>query len=263
MAQPEMFCQELNSHCPETVLFLHGGNVAGWMWEPQHEAVRDYHCLVPDFPGYGGSRNMRWESLAATADLLADLIRSRARGGRAHIVGLSFGAVVGLLLAGRHADLVSSGFLTGPPLTAPGSVTGLLARLQLRAWDQPWFWKTTGRGYGLTGEGLEVFVETALGVSKDNRDRIFAEVFGTFPVEVLRSITAPLLLVTGGKDARLIKDSAAIAAREIPGIRTAMAPGMHHQWNIEDIGLFNRSLTAWLTGAQLHPGLASAVVNPA
>ncbi|EMY32401.1 alpha/beta hydrolase fold protein [Arthrobacter crystallopoietes BAB-32] len=261
MAQRDLACQELNRSGAETVLFLHGGNVAGWMWEPQHDAVRHFHCLIPDLPGYGGSSGVAWESMGATADLLADFIRTNARGGRAHIVGLSLGAVVGLHLAGRHPSLVTSGFLTGAPLTTPGPATALLSWFQMRAWDQPWFWKTAGRGYGLSGPDLDVFVQTALGISKENRERIFGEVYGTFPVEVLRRVSSPVLYVTGSKDMKLVKDSAGIAAREVPDIRTATAPGMHHQWNIEDIGLFNRALEAWLTGRTVHPDLAPGVVS--
>ena len=34
-----------------SIVFLHGGGVAGWMWRKQIEALKSaYHCLAPDLP---------------------------------------------------------------------------------------------------------------------------------------------------------------------------------------------------------------------
>jgi pimeloyl-ACP methyl ester carboxylesterase len=41
-----------------TIVFLHGGGAAGWMWKKQVEALSNrYHCLVPDLPEQGQSVN--------------------------------------------------------------------------------------------------------------------------------------------------------------------------------------------------------------
>ena len=34
----------------ETILWLHGGNVAGWMWGEQIPAFTDYRSITPTFP---------------------------------------------------------------------------------------------------------------------------------------------------------------------------------------------------------------------
>lgn len=70
-----------------SVVFLHGGNVAGWMWQEQAAALPDRHGLIPDLPGFGASGDQPWTSLAETADELADLIRERAAQARAHVSG--------------------------------------------------------------------------------------------------------------------------------------------------------------------------------
>ena len=254
-AAVEMHYRESNQDSAETVVFLHGGNVAGWMWEPQLAALADYHCLVPDLPGFGRSRDMEWRSMANAAGQVAELIRTKAHGGKAHLVGLSLGAVLGCHVAGEHPDTVRSAFLSGGPLIPPGPGIRLLMGIQLRLWDYGWFWSATGRGYGLAGEDLAVFVDTALGISKDNRGRILAEASCPFPAEILGKISAPTLYVAGEKDLKLLRDSLAVAAHHVPDARTALVPGMHHQWNIEDIGLFNRSLGAWLEGMNLSAEL--------
>lgn len=68
----------------ETVVLLHGGNLSGWMWAPQREALADRHLLVPDLPGYGGSRDLGLVSTTDAADRVAELMpASTSRGARA------------------------------------------------------------------------------------------------------------------------------------------------------------------------------------
>lgn len=52
-------------------------------------------------------------TLPSFADALAPLIRAHAKGGRAHVVGLSMGGFVALELARRHPDLCRSVWVTG------------------------------------------------------------------------------------------------------------------------------------------------------
>ncbi len=47
----------------ETIVFLHGGNVASWMWGQQVPAFPDYRVLVPDLPGFGASNHLVWRSI--------------------------------------------------------------------------------------------------------------------------------------------------------------------------------------------------------
>lgn len=72
------------------------------MWTQQVDDLAEYHCLVPDLPGFGHSADDNWLSLADTADRVADVIRAQTPDGRAHDVGLSLGGLVGLHLAVRH-----------------------------------------------------------------------------------------------------------------------------------------------------------------
>ena len=67
----------------------------------------------------------------------------------------------------------------------------------------------------------------------------------------------PVLAVAGGSDSPAISvDSLAVLAR-IDGVKTATAPGMHHQWNIEDVELFNATMRAWIDRSTLADGLVN------
>ena len=241
-----------------TLVFLHGGNVAGWMWGQQVPAFADHHVLVPDYPGFGASNDEPWVSIAATADAVAELIATT--GGPAHVVGLSLGSSVALELAARHPEQVSSLFLASAQVAPPLRRDMIAARVLLAFWNQRGFWTTLARSYGLTGEDAELFVSTGLGIRRETAVTIYNEISRGVPAAVLSAITVPTLVVAGEKDSSAITDASLEAVRRgIPGVMTAIAPGMHHQWNIENVELFNSSLRGWLERREVAEGLGASI----
>src|SRR5215217_7226432 len=90
-----------------TIVFLHGGGIGGWMWRKQVAAFEaDYHCLVPTLPEQGQSSTGGEFSLASATQQVAELIHKHAHDGRAHLVGLSLGAQVGVALFAVAARLL-------------------------------------------------------------------------------------------------------------------------------------------------------------
>jgi pimeloyl-ACP methyl ester carboxylesterase len=255
---------EFNRDAGDTIVFLHGGNVAGWMWGEQIPAFDDHHLLVPDLPGFGASNDEPWVSMADAADRVADLIQTRANGGTAHVVGLSLGAGVGLHLVLRHPNLVRSLLLSSASVTPPSRVTKFSGHLMMAAWNRRWFWHALARGYGLPADSVELFVETGLGIRRETAVAIFDETVRGFEPSVLQNLgrqntgaTVPVLAVAGGSDSKAISvDSLAVLAR-IDGVTTATAPGMHHQWNIENVDLFNATVRAWIDRSTLADGLVN------
>ncbi len=242
----------------DTLVFLHGGNVAGWMWGEQVPAFADHHILVPDLPGFGVSNDEPWPGIAGAADRVAELVASRAHNASAHIIGLSLGSSVAIELALRHPDAVSSLFLASPTVTPPAKVQLLLGRVMLAQWERPAFWKALARGYGLPADSMQLFIETGLGIAKSTAVAIFDEVSAGIPAARLAQLTAPALAVAGGKDAPSVRRDS-LAALAAAGVTAAIAPGLHHQWNIENVDLFNASLRAWLDGREVARGLGGSI----
>ncbi|MDJ0336108.1 alpha/beta fold hydrolase [Salinibacterium sp. G-O1] len=238
----------------ETLVFLHGGNVAGWMWGQQVPAFADYRVLVPDLPGFGASNHLPWRSLEATADDLANQIPDGA-----HVVGLSLGSSVALHLAARHPHKVASLFLASAQVTKPAGRHVVLGRLMMLFWNQRGFWTSTARSYGLTGDDADLFVETGLGIRRETARSILDEVARGIPSAVLEGVTVPTIAVAGGADSAAIAvGSLRRLSAGIPGSVVATAPGLHHQWNIENVDLFNESLRHWLETRRAAAGLSAA-----
>lgn len=243
----------------ECILWLHGGNVAGWMWGPQVPSFSDFTNLVPDFPGFGQSAGNPWESITATADECASLLGESP----AHVVGLSLGASVGIALAARHPHLVSSLVVSSTQVVPPRRRDRVAARLMLTAWDRRWFWTGTAASYGLRDEDAELFVETGLGIERSTAEAVVREVSAGIPTSILAEVRAPTLAVAGEKDSVTItRDSLELASRVIPDVTTAIAPGMHHQWNVEAPELFTDAVRHWITSRNLASGLRATMEPP-
>ena len=67
-----LYMQETGPATAPTLLFLHGGGGAGWMWQAQLEHFADYHSLLPDLPEHGQIGQMQPFGIQYSAASLAD-----------------------------------------------------------------------------------------------------------------------------------------------------------------------------------------------
>lgn len=251
--------REFGTTSEQTIVFLHGGNVAGWMWGEQAPAFGDYHLLIPDLPGFGDSNADSWVSISDAADEVAAMITDHAHDGVAHVVGLSLGAGVGLRLAQRHPETVKSLLVSSASVTRPTRSTVLLGRAMLRAWNRPWFWRAQAKGYHLPADSVQLFIDTGLGIRRETAVSIFRETCAGFAPDELAGITPPVMAVAGDRDAAAIAThSLGAIAKALPSAHVAVAPGMHHQWNIENVELFNATVREWIERRGVAPGLRDA-----
>ena len=258
MNQQNLHLTEHHPDADESILFLHGGNVAGWSWTEEAEALPDHHSLVPDLPGFGGSARHPWIDLSTTADELADLVRERAHGGTAHVVGLSLGGVVGTALAARHPDLVRSVFVTGAILRGVRGFERWAGLAQIPLWSSPGYWRTMARAFRLPPDATDIFVTTGLGIDRDSIRRMTPQLYDGVPagdLDGLRRLTAPMLAMAGEKESRTIRGAMDEVTSRVPHAAARLAPGMHHVWNVEDPDLFHATLTHWLTTGESSPAL--------
>ena len=108
-----LFVRESGPVSAPTIVFLHGGGVSGWSWQPQIEAFPDYHLLVPDLPEHGRSLAEAPFTIPDAAERVANLIRDRGHGGRAHVIGLSLGAQIAIQLLAAAPEIVDHALLSG------------------------------------------------------------------------------------------------------------------------------------------------------
>ncbi|MDO9591558.1 MAG: alpha/beta hydrolase, partial [Microcella sp.] len=231
----------------DSILFLHGGNVASPMWQLQREGLPEFHQLVPDMPGFGKSVDLGWTGLDDTVERLAGLIRTRAHGGTAHVVAISLGASVGLMLTARHPDLVRSALLSGTPIRGLGPVMRTTARVQL------WLWKAVAAvtSIGRTGheppEAVTRLIEKGLGLEPSGATAVVNLVNGGLGrrVHEITGSPVPILGVAGSRESRVVTRALADFARADRAI-LRVAPGSHHLWIYQAPGLFTDAIRTWV-----------------
>ncbi len=246
-----IYVEETGSPSAPAIVFVHGGGPCGRMWRAHLDGLAEtFHCLAPDLPGFGRSNRLPSISLVEAADLVAELIATRAPTGRAHVVGLSYGASVVLALLARHPERIDraivdgGGVLTGwldpvvvlgaelvSPIAGTRGVTALLEKAGLR-----------GLGAALRG------------ASPAAMRRAFREGY-TAPISrSLLEAPCPTLLVGGEKEPTVRASNAGLAAL-MPGAVACFVPGLGHAWFGWRLDLHVRMVEAWLCGRDLPGGL--------
>lgn len=262
-----MHIQEFGKANNETILFLHGGDVAGWMWTQQIEAFQDrYHLLVPDLPGFGQSNQIPWQSFTDTAQQLAELIRERAHNGRSHVIGMSMGGHLTLHLLSVAPELVDKVVLSG---TAKRPYTpGLqrMARILIPLMRYKLYWQLQARARQYPAEAAKEYIETGVSIDQDSLKRMMKEVMHSNGPTGLENFTNAVLISAAELDQSLIHDSQNDLLGIFPNAQAVIAPKVHHGWSGENPELFSKMMEAWLTEGPLPEelipvknGMATAV----
>ena len=237
-----------------TLVLLHGGGVAGWMWEQHVAALQaDYHCLVPDLPEHGQSQDAGPFAINDAARQLAELIHTRAHGGRAHLAGLSLGAQVGVALLGLSPGLVDRAVFSGVlARRLPGAaLLGPSLRLYAPFKNHPALIRANMRSLAVPAAYYEQFAADTRRASAASLTRLLTANQGfEIPLGLTRRQN-PTLVLVGEKEPGLMKRSARALAASLLGGRALMVKGAVHNWPLVSPGLFVTLVQAWLTGSPL------------
>lgn len=257
IANVALFVREFGPPDAPAVVFLHGGLLSGWTWEPVVQRMPQYRCLVPDLPQYGKSFHQGPFGIPKAAAAVADTIRDRVQGGRAHLVGFSLGSQVGLQMLATEPALIdravlSSTFVnTTPAVQLTRRVAGVLART---AWFR---WAVIDRFWDerQVAENDDYHDDARLNAGSQRAH--IAEASAGFAVPGgLENCSVPTLFVTGDGELRLLRQLAARLADSMPHAIDRVATGMSHDWPVRNPDLFCRTVTAWLGQGPLPTEIA-------
>ena len=268
-----LYVEETGPASAPTIIFLHGGGGAGWMWQPQVEQLDEYHCLVPDLPEQGRSVNEKPFRIQDSASQISELIRTRAHHGKAHVVGLSEGAQVAVALLASAPELVDHAVLSsalvrplpGGKMMTPGLI-GLTYRLSVTPFKNTEWWIRLNMKYaaGVPDKYYPQFSRSFKELSESGFTNLMIENQRFRLPQGLEQVKAPTLIVVGKKEYPAMHQSARDLAAVIPAAQAyqvvhdgKMSLAEEHNWNMTAPELFTQTVRAWLSGQvlpkQLHP----------
>ena len=243
-----------------TIVFLHGGGVGGWMWKPQIAQLKEeYHLLVPDLPEHGQSIDVKPMTLQNAAAQVAQLIRTRAHSGRAHVVGLSLGAQTTIELLSQTSEVVDRAIASGPlmrPLPGIGT-TNLMAKMYWPFRNATWFVKWNMKGLGVPDEYFEDFRKDTAALTIDGFVRMTLANGNNHVPSNLQAVTVPTLLLVGEKELKIMKESVRDLLAAMPSAQGYVVTGAIHNWSMQLPDLFTQTVKAWITGQALPSNLVS------
>jgi pimeloyl-ACP methyl ester carboxylesterase len=270
--KPGLYCESHSDGNSKSIVFLHGGGAAGWMWKEQIKAFSpDYHVLVPDLPEQGRSTEVGAYTTEAAATLVADLIRMRAHGGRAHVVGLSEGAqVVVALLASApetvdHA-VVSSAILR--PMPGNWMYTYAVMAATHRWFIEPYknndWWIHLNMKYsaGIPDEYYADFKRSFQQATESSTANMLACGMSFRMPPGLEQASVPVLVAVGKHEYTQMKQSGRDLLAALPkakgviislGARSSLRG--EHNWALTAPDFFNAAVRAWVEDGPLPAAL--------
>ena len=249
----DLFVRESGPVGAPAVVFLHGGNMSGWSWEPVVERMPQYRCLVPDLPQYGKSFQHGPFDMSEAATAVAELIR-------AHVVGFSLGAQVGVQLLATEPKVVDRAVLSGtiinttPWVRQSQLLLGTISRNSMYRWMVRRY--RNARQVPIPPDKIDEYREDVrLITSGQLADVVVASAGFTLP-DGLDQSDSPTLFVTGSKETPVMRRWAAALAQQTPNGVDRVAVGMLHDWPLRHPDLFSRTVDGWLSDSALPPEIA-------
>ncbi|KAJ4292726.1 hypothetical protein N0V90_009389 [Kalmusia sp. IMI 367209] len=249
-----------NAEGTESIIFLHGAGTGAPEWDiiiPHFS--KHYHLLVPDLPLHNKSTDVELDDAAKdTGDLLRDLIKSEAKQGQVHVVGLSLGAYIGRRLAVQCPEVVRTCFLSGfnrvdidwLPLPLRKCLPHLVYGVEYVGSKIPRNWV----------DGIE---HTDNCTTSHNFSH-FKKIWALIDDEDMRDKAwrARTLMVAGTKGGLIptndsIKDAqylASLAHQENSETIAVQNKTMRHAWNRQDPKLFAEAVMCWIESKPLPKG---------
>lgn len=266
----ELFLRSSGAKDAPLIVFLHGGGVGGWMWQPVMAHLPQFRCLAPDMPEQGQSQSVKPFSIEGAADLIADLIREQSPNGRAHVVGLSAGAQVAVALLSRAPQVVERAVISSAllrPLPLAGSTGRWLYKASyyagmagpLKQWDG-WIKLNMRYAAGIPDSYFDEFKADFQRTTADGlANLLFSSMRFRLP-QGLDQVQVPALVTVGEKEYPQMRLSAQELVKALPnatGRMHALGPlsklAQEHNWALTAPEQFAETVSTWLEGRSL-PG---------
>lgn len=257
----DLYCQEYHPQGRSSIVFIQGGGIGSWMWDPQVEYFSDHHCIVPDLPAHGKSVNVPLKSVPDMAEMIAEIIRKKAHNGKAHVVGLSLGAQVNVALLALAPELVDHAIVSSALLRemgmqwlySPGFIRFLFRWAFEPFKNSKWYMQLNMRlKPTIPWKYLDQVFEDNRNYTVDTFVALMAANQGFLMPPGLEKVKAPVLVCCGQKEFKAVKQSAADLVAALPNAQAIIIDpqgklpmGCEHAWNLNLPDLFNQTARSW------------------
>ncbi|MFD1706603.1 alpha/beta fold hydrolase [Siminovitchia sediminis] len=249
-----MFYREWGSRDRPLMIFLHGGGAAGWMWDHQVQYFHDYHCIVPDLPKHGKSREEKEFSIISSAEKVIELINEKGKGKKIIIIGFSLGAQIALQILSEEPEFIHYAMINSA-LADPIP----LGIQMLEPWVTLLFPLTRSRAFSrlqskvlyIHDDDFEKYFHDTSQMEKETLLRILQENMSFVIPDTFKHATANILITVGEKENHWMKQSAKKISQSNPNCQGLMIGGVGHGFPLAKPALFHKMARDWIEGRGL------------
>lgn len=230
------------------VLLLHGGGVAGWMWDSLQKVLEEkYKVIVPDLPGHGASSKSPYLSHDQTVAELQKVLAERGSNAVA-VIGFSLGAQLAIALAAAEPGLVGKVMLISAqakPMRFTKFTIGLLGLAAPLA-RKPWFARLQAKELFIPTELLDTYILTSAAISKETLlNAVTANMQFELPAR-WTTFQGKAVVLVGEREKKIMHDSAALLHARLPGSEIEIVEGCGHGIPFQRAEWFNTRVADWL-----------------
>jgi pimeloyl-ACP methyl ester carboxylesterase len=238
-----------------TLLMLHGIGSSGTSWARSIARLKDaFRCIAPDLPGYGDAPDPTGEP---SLDTFVEFAAQLAAGVPVHVVGVSFGALIGLALTRRHPGLVRSLVVAdatlGRAMLPPAEREGWLAGRLALGVDLPARADERAREIAGPAASADVLAEIAANMRRARPAgyayvaRVIARTDAT---PWLGELRVPALVVCGQHDGVVGLALSRTIAERLPGSRLETIARAGHAPHVEEPDAFAAAVRTFVAGVE-------------
>ena len=255
------------------LVLIHGGAGGVWTWDEMLKSLPEFHCYLPELPEHGSSQTNGPFSVKDTARRIADMIKERVPGGKAHVFGLSVGGQIAVEMLAQFPGVFNSAVISGAQLLpVPGykmgvyseRVMALIYWLGIHPWkhNDAWIRWNMRSSAGIPENFFERFKANFQGLNRDTWAHVMSENYRYRTPSGLEKVQTPVLLIAGAHETVDIQPTNKLLNRLLPNSRSVTikaelgwsAPE-EHNWPLKVPELCARTIRAWVNGQPLPPEL--------
>lgn len=260
--------QSYGSDGAKTILFLHGGGVAGWMWDPVVGRLQDFHCLVPDMPEHGRSLDIGPFTMELAANQAIELVHEQAHGGKAVVVGLSEGAQVVVQMLATAPEVIERAIVSSAmllPMAGYGWLSsprllGGMFRMSIPPFRKNDWWMRLNMKYSAAiPENYYPQYRANFQIITESQfvNLVIANQKFRMPGN-LEKVTVPTLVIAGLHEYPAMKESARQLAATLPNAQAKLidlgkgtSMRLEHNWAMNMPDQFAQTVQAFINGDRL------------
>ncbi|MBO0992582.1 alpha/beta fold hydrolase [Bacillus sp. SD088] len=244
-----MFVKEAGDQTGPLLVFIHGGGVSGWMWNQQLDYFNEYHLLIPDLPGHGGSREESVFSIKDSAEELIRWIEMRGSDKKVIVVGFSLGAQILVEMLHQEPELIDYAVINSA-LVRPNSL--------LRGFIRPMvkftaflvknraFAQLQSKELYIDEENFETYFQESKEMKTEMLIQVLQENMNYAIPQNYPQARVEILVTIGEKEKNMMRKSAEDLVSAHPKSKGIIFPQVGHGIPLANPDLFNQTLTAWI-----------------